>query len=82
MLRMSDYDESFDDSFDSASDSDHVDGGAGDEGIVPDSRRTMMYSQPALEPVAMKDFLILHGGNGARDSLSDQDDFRYVRISY
>lgn len=77
---MSDYDESFDDSFDSASDSDHADGGGREEGFVTSGRR-ITQSRPAMmgleaPTIAIKDFLVLQGGNGGRDSLSDHDDFR------
>lgn len=83
---MSDYDENFDDSFDSESDSDRVDGGIGEDDFCPEPRSIPFTSfhpqhqhqqQPAPHLLTMKDFVVLQGGNGARDSLSDHDDFRY-----
>ena len=85
---MSDYDENFDDSFDSESDSDRVDVGVGEDDFCPEpERRSIPFSsfqpqqqqQPGPHLLTMKDFVVLQGGNGARDSLSDHDDFRSVQ---
>lgn len=87
---MSDYDESFDDSFESESDSDHADGVALEDQYLHNVRGvhipiTLVGGGGSLGPglgggvetaASRKERLLLQGGNGAKDSLSDPDDWR------